>query len=235
MIEMKTKIVLAMSLAVFLSACGNEKSTEEQTAKAVEETSQVEENTNVATETDVDNETTEPKAETVVSNVDMSMHVEAAKKGIMVLGSNLKGELTTAMKAGGPVEAIAVCNEKAPEIAKQISAQNSMSISRTSMKNRNPENAPTAWQAKVLQEFETRKANGEDLKTMAYSEVVEHEGKQEFRFMKAIPTGAVCLNCHGADIKPAVMEKIQALYPEDKATGFSEGDIRGAFVVTKSL
>lgn len=229
---MMKKIFLSISLVALLSACGGEKAVEEQPAKEAEKTSAVEKSA-AAPETKAANETA--PAENVVANVDMSAHVEASKKGIMALGSNLKSELTTAMKAGGPVEAIAVCNEKAPEIAKQISAQNSMIVSRTSMKNRNPENAPTEWQAKVLQDFETRKANGEDLKTMAFSEVVEHEGKQEFRFMKAIPTGAVCLNCHGADVKPAVMEKIQALYPDDKAIGFSEGDIRGAFVVTKSL
>lgn len=50
--------------------------------------------------------------------------------------------------------------------------------------------------------------------------------------MKAIGTEEVCLTCHGAAIAPAVLEKIQALYPDDKATGFGLGDIRGAFSVS---
>jgi hypothetical protein len=49
--------------------------------------------------------------------------------------------------------------------------------------------------------------------------------------MKAIPTGGLCLACHGETIDPAVAGKIAELYPEDKATGFREGDLRGAFVV----
>ena len=53
--------------------------------------------------------------------------------------------------------------------------------------------------------------------------------------MKAIPTAPLCLQCHGEAIAPPVAEKITKLYPEDKATGFREGDIRGAFVVTKLL
>ena len=57
----------------------------------------------------------------------------------------------------------------------------------------------------------------------------------EFRFMKAIPTGAVCLKCHGTDLSPAVTAKLTELYPDDKATGFKEGDLRGAFVVVKNL
>jgi uncharacterized low-complexity protein len=228
---MMKKIIISVSLAALLSACGGEKAAEEQAAQDVEKNTQVEQ---VAAKTKAASDEAAP-AEKAVANVDMTAHVEASKKGIMALGSNLKGELMTAMKAGGPVEALTVCNEKAPEISKQISAQNNMVISRTSLKNRSADNAPTEWETNVLQDFETRKANGEDLKTMAYSEIVEHDGKQEFRFMKAIPTDAACLVCHGENIAPVIQEKIQALYPDDKATGFSEGDIRGAFVVTKSL
>jgi hypothetical protein len=53
--------------------------------------------------------------------------------------------------------------------------------------------------------------------------------------MKAIPTGAVCLTCHGTEVKPEVLTKIKELYPNDKATGYQEGDIRGAFVAVKNL
>ena len=83
----------------------------------------------------------------------------------------------------------------------------------------------------VLADFESRKQAGDDVTTLSYAEVVD----DQFRFMKAIPTAAVCLNCHGSELKPAVSEKLSALYPADRATGFREGDIRGAFVVTKDL
>ena len=66
---------------------------------------------------------------------------------------------------------------------------------------------------------------------MAYAEVVD----KEFRFMKAIPPGAVCLKCHGTDLSPEVTAKMTELYPQDKATGYKEGDLRGAFVVVKQL
>lgn len=36
----------------------------------------------------------------------------------------------------------------------------------------------------------------------------------------------------GQSIKPDVQAKLKELYPEDEATGFSEGELRGAFVVT---
>ena len=53
--------------------------------------------------------------------------------------------------------------------------------------------------------------------------------------MKAIPTDSVCLGCHGTDLSPDVSRILADLYPVDRATGYSEGDIRGAFVTTRKL
>lgn len=155
-------------------------------------------------------------------------HVMEARSAIKAFGGQLKGELQKAMKTGGPLNAIDVCNVKAPALAQQANAKSSTKISRTSLKNRNPGNAPTAWQHAVLTKFEARKAAGEDVAKMDYSEVVGGE----FRYMKAIPTGEICLKCHGAKIDPKITAKLDKLYPEDKARGFSKGDIRGAFYVT---
>ncbi len=164
--------------------------------------------------------------------VDKEALAEQAKAGVQALGGALKAELEAAMKAGGPLAAMSVCQIKAPGLAKAISAEKGMAVKRVSLKNRNPVmGAANAWQTKVLNDFETRKAAGEDPATLAYAEVVDHE----FRFMKAIPTAAVCLGCHGTNLSPAVAAKLTELYPQDKATGYREGDLRGAFVVVKNL
>lgn len=166
---------------------------------------------------------------------DPSMLVGQAKASVAAFASALKSELTAAMQAGGPLEAIEVCNTKAPAIADEISAQQGMEVSRVSERNRNPANAPSPWQAAVLNEFESRKAAGEDPTTLTWQEIAETDAGREFRFMKAIPTAPVCLACHGEAIAPPVAEKLAMLYPEDKATGFREGDLRGAFAVTKPI
>ncbi|HID49314.1 MAG TPA: DUF3365 domain-containing protein, partial [Chromatiales bacterium] len=103
----------------------------------------------------------------------------------------------------------------------------------TSLKVRNPNNEPDAWERKVLESFEQRKQQGEDVKKMEFAEVVTVDGKQEFRYMKAIPTGKVCLQCHGAQIKPEVEAVLKQEYPRDQARGFRQGDIRGAFTITR--
>jgi len=156
--------------------------------------------------------------------------VESALKTIKAFGGQLKGELQAAMKAGGPMNAITACNAKAPTIATQINSESKVKIGRASLKNRNPNNVPTDWQRTVLLKFEERKVAGEDVTKMDYSEVVG----DEFRYMKAIPTGDICLKCHGTNIDPKLTAKLDKLYPDDKARGFNKGDIRGAFYATIS-
>ncbi|WP_456413511.1 Tll0287-like domain-containing protein [Thiolapillus sp.] len=163
-------------------------------------------------------------------------NVMEARKIIKQFATELKGELQKAMKEGGPVNAISACNSKAPGIAANISASSGWSVARTSLKPRATANAPLPWERKVLEEFEAKKAAGADPKTLDYSDVVEEDGKKVFRYMKAIPTAKVCLNCHGGDeVKPEVVMRLKSLYPADQARGFKEGDIRGAFVLKKTF
>lgn len=160
---------------------------------------------------------------------------ERARDAVADFASALKGELTAAMQAGGPLNAIEVCHTRAPAIANAVSLDSGMNVSRVSLRNRNPDNAPTEWQAAVLQDFETRLAAGEAADALSWQEIVQTDGMREYRFMKAIPTIPMCLACHGEGIAPTVAETIAELYPEDQATGYREGDIRGAFVVTSQL
>jgi len=169
------------------------------------------------------------------STDDLDQRTAESRAVTMEFMKTLKGELQTAMKAGGPVNAIQVCNTRAPEIAAGFAEKNGWTVARTSLKYRNPDNAPDAWERKVLEKFEERKAKGEDPKQLAYAEVVDDGGAKTFRFMKAIPTAPVCLACHGENIDAAVEARIQELYPEDHARGFNVGDIRGAFTISQPM
>ena len=172
---------------------------------------------------------------TAVAGQSNDPNVGLAREATAAYASALKAELVQAMQSDGPLTAIEVCQIRAPAISSEISLDKGLTVSRVSLKNRNPANQPTAWQASVLETFETRKQSGEDPATLSWSETVSIGDGKEFRFMKAIPTGGVCLQCHGQDIAPPVAEKLAELYPTDKATGFSMGDLRGAFVVTRQL
>ena len=149
-------------------------------------------------------------------------------------GEKLKSELLGAMKVDGPLKAIDVCKVAAPAIAVDASA-NGWSVGRTSLKTRNPKSGPDVWEKRVLQEFDATKSKGADATKLEHSEVVENNGVRTFRFMKAIPVAEPCLTCHGEAIKEPVKAKLAELYPDDRATGYKEGDIRGAFTLSKPL
>ena len=166
---------------------------------------------------------------------DTEQLTQKSREAIKALGGELKSTLQASMKASGSVDSVAMCQLQAPLIANKISQSNGMAVARTSLKYRNQKNKPDAWEESVLEMFEQRKAKGEAVKTIEYSELTEHNGKKVFRYMKAIPTGEVCLKCHGNNVPQPVVSKINSLYPDDKATGFNKGDIRGAFSVIQTV
>jgi hypothetical protein len=159
--------------------------------------------------------------------------VQKSQEAMKEFGMTLKATLQAAMKEGGSMNAIPVCHSEAPKIAQQMSEKYGVDIHRTSLKPR--ATPPVEWEMAVLEGFAQQKADGKPVGELVWKEVVEVDGKPTLRMMKAIGTEEVCLTCHGAAINPAVLEKIQALYPDDKATGFMLGDIRGAFSVNVPL
>lgn len=165
----------------------------------------------------------------------LKQHAAESKAVVKEFVGQLQGELKASMKAGGPITAIGMCKEKAPLIAKELSEKYNWTVARTSLKTRNPANTPDAWEEKVLKEFEVRKQSGEAVKPMAYFDKVEVNGVESFRFMKAIPVGKPCLACHGENISDDVAKMLSTSYPQDKATGYKLGDVRGAFTITKPM
>ena len=166
---------------------------------------------------------------------DQMPEVQEARGLVKNFFGELKGQLQSAMKSGGPVNAITVCNVTAPAIARNLAYNSGWEVGRTSLKLRNPDNSPDTWEKSVLEDFAARKAAGEAVEGMEFSQVVDNGDGKSFRYMKAIPVGDVCLKCHGSDIAPAVQEHLKKLYPGDQAKGYALGDIRGAFTLSKSL
>ncbi|MFY9779692.1 MAG: DUF3365 domain-containing protein [Candidatus Baltobacteraceae bacterium] len=166
----------------------------------------------------------------------VSPDIAASRAAAQKFGATLQAALKQAMQSGGPVNGIAVCHDTASQIAAAVSKNEGMTIRRTSLKPRNSANAPDAWELAVLKEFEVRKAQGEPADKLEFSAVVDGaNGQRTFRYMKAIPTAALCLACHGEHISPDVKAKLNELYPNDMAHGYKEGDLRGAFTISRTL
>jgi hypothetical protein len=172
-------------------------------------------------------------------SADSDQYKAEAKKITGEFFEELKGELVKGMQAGGPIAAIGVCHSLAPTIAAKHSESSGWDVGRTSLKLRNPNNAPDAWEAAVLEQFEERRAQGEGPETLAFAETVEEGGEKYYRFMKGIVMPPMekmpCLKCHGENIDPTVAAKLDALYPQDEARGYKAGQVRGAFTLKKKL
>ena len=166
---------------------------------------------------------------------DYTDEINASRATVKEFMQTLKKELQAGMQAGGPINAVSVCNLTAPGIANTYSVRNGWEVGRTSLKLRNPNNAPDDWERAVLEDFEERKLAGEDPMQMEYHEVVQQNGGSELRYMKAIPVSKPCLACHGETPDSIVKTRIEKLYPHDQALGYKEGDIRGAFTITQPL
>ncbi|GGY52036.1 hypothetical protein GCM10011297_26070 [Bacterioplanes sanyensis] len=156
--------------------------------------------------------------------------LQQARQLTQQFGKTLKQTLKASLQSDGPVAAIEVCNTEAPGIASQLS-NDGWQVGRVSDRYRNPDNAPDEWEQQTLAYFEEQLAAGKDPATLERS----HQQDGEFRYMKAIPTGPVCLACHGEKLSEPVQTAIQRLYPDDLATGFNVGQLRGAFSLTKTL
>ena len=170
-----------------------------------------------------------------VKAIEPAPEADEARQLVKQFAGELKGRLVAGMKAGGPVNAIGVCNIEAPGIAAKLSSDSGWRVARTSLKLRNADNEPDAWEKKVLEQFEADHRAGKDPKTLEYSGTVSQNGKNSYRYMKAIPTGEVCIACHGSHLAEETRNKLSELYPDDMATGFSVGELRGAFSLEKDL
>ena len=147
------------------------------------------------------------------------------------LGTELKAELTSALASTGPTGAIQVCRTRAPEIAAKLSHESGAVVSRTALRVRNPANAPDDLQRAILEQFADDLAAGHTEMPLEAAVEINRGGEIEHRYMRAIPMDAMCVACHGKQLAPAVASAIASGYPADQATGFEQGQLRGAFSV----
>ena len=134
--------------------------------------------------------------------------------------ASLLGELIESMSENSPAESINVCKSQALEIAKSVSEETGVRIGRTSFQLRNDKNKAPQWATSFVSD---RIEDPVDVE-------LPNDG---LGVLLPIRMKATCTHCHGdaEQISPDVKIALATTYPNDHATGFSEGDIRGYFWV----
>lgn len=171
---------------------------------------------------------------TTLANAGDDATLGEARNVATSLPPKLLASLQEEIKKSGPEGAIPVCKDMAPKMAGEIFKQTGWKIKRVSLKARNDARAiPDEWEKAALEDFDKRAAAGESPAQLEKGEKVGNE----YRYVKALPVQQLCLNCHGpADqLSPAVKSVLGQHYPNDRATGYSVGQIRGAISVRKPL
>lgn len=172
------------------------------------------------------------------SHPDFRQMQEEGRKVAAQFVQTLGGELRREMEASGPLRTVLICKYYAPEVTSSLSRQTGWRVTRVALKPRNPGlGYPDAWEQKVLMDFEARAAKGEKPEALEHAEIVKEPQGEVFRYMKALVMAPVCMNCHGpvSQMSEMVKQQIVKEYPNDKATGYSLGQVRGALTIKRPL
>jgi len=158
-----------------------------------------------------------------------------ARDAATALGLGLMKALLARLDTGGPDSALAFCADSAQALTARYQLAG-IDVLRTSLRVRNPSNAPDSVEVRVLEYLAGLKAAG-TLPTEFVEVRRSGDGTRELRYFRPVMMASGCLNCHGAvnRIKPSIRVVLAERYPEDAAVGYAEGDLRGVVAVRLAL
>lgn len=163
--------------------------------------------------------------------IDSETYVRYQKSGTEISKQTqgvLLSNVSKAMQQGGSLYAVEFCNLQASGLVDSLNAEFDCKISRITDKNRNPENhLGTKTDRQIWAYFSNIQQHEELHDTLV-------QNKEKITYYKPILTAMpACLQCHGPaeEIEPETYKKIQNLYPEDKATGYSLNELRGMWKI----
>jgi len=156
---------------------------------------------------------------------------KATKRGRAIVEETfglLSTNLQTALVSGGVSNALPFCSLAASPLTASMAQKHGVSLRRFTHKPRNPSGMADTVELGFLEHFRKGLAFTNTIPPMVAS--VE-PGVVTF-FAPIVLNNPMCLNCHGEpdkDIKPENLAIIRRLYPQDQATGFQLGELRGAW------
>jgi hypothetical protein len=131
------------------------------------------------------------------------------------LVGELSARLAEAMQQG-PEAGIAVCAREALPLTRRIADEHGVRMGRTSLRLRNPANAPPGWVEALMSQ-------------QPDSDVFIATTEGGARALLPVRLEDRCTLCHGPDhsIPETVRAALDLHYPGDAARGFKPGDLRG--------
>lgn len=145
--------------------------------------------------------------------------------------SLLSSNLQATIKTSGVSNALPFCSLAASPLTAGMADKHGVTIRRVTHKARNPADKAGALEMVILRSFEAALATGNSPNPPPPL-VTNFTASTASFFAPIVLNNELCLKCHGEpgkDITPENLAIIQRLYPQDEATGFKLGDLRGAW------
>lgn len=150
-----------------------------------------------------------------------SEFVEATQK---VLASNLVG----AIQEKGTEGALEFCSIQAIPLTDSMAVELQAHIKRVTDQPRNPDNLANESELEYIRSAKSDLSEGNEV-----TPAIHYANGKVVGYYPII-TNQLCMQCHGnenSQINQATLEQIKTLYPEDQATGYDVGELRGIWVV----
>lgn len=167
---------------------------------------------------------------TTPAEEDFRPYMVAGKEIAQSTFAAMSSQLQAAMASGGVSNAVQYCNVKAYPITDSMARVHQAAIRRTSLQYRNPANAPTPDEKRILERYAEQHQRGDTLRPL-----VEGSGADQVTFYAPIMLKPLCVSCHGTPGETLTEENhalIKELYPDDQAVGYAPGDLRGIWSIT---
>lgn len=161
--------------------------------------------------------------------IDTTAVIMEGKQITQAAFKTLSSNLQQAIKKGGVENALEFCSVEAMPLTDSLSTHYGIELRRASHRPRNPSNRADSLELVSIRKYLEQIQSENELKPSVYASGQDISYHAPIR----IP-GKLCLNCHGQpskDITNSDLKIIQELYPEDEATGYSMGELRGIWSI----
>jgi hypothetical protein len=160
--------------------------------------------------------------------------LQRAREAATALGQDLAGLVFTTLEAQGAPAAVRLCSEIAQERTAAHGGEG-VSVRRVSNRLRNAHNEPDAAERRELERMQVLDADGR--RAVEIVRLVPSNAERQLHLMRPIRIQPGCLACHGTpdEIDPEVSHILAERYPDDRAIGYTTGQLRGAVSVRVPL
>jgi len=145
-------------------------------------------------------------------------------------GRALSGVLLEAIAQGGYTNAFPLCSMQALPLTTSLAQAHDVELRRVSHRPRNEANRASEQEMVIIRRYaELRGQEGRPEPVV----ILDDTGAAVF-YAPIVITTNLCLQCHGVpdvELRPEVQPLIAQFYPQDEATGFQLGDLRGLWRV----